>query len=424
MKRLQKLLAVILVCVGFLVIRLWQAQSVYAKNTFAAYEQIHFRFGNDTGGEASPDWKAAEDTDITGQAKEENFRVRIKTQANNHDQSETISRKLQYKVAAGTCADGSWTDITTTVDSNHFVISLSDNFGPDPTDTTEQLSSAGGVGFVAGELLESTQSTAADVVDNAETEDEWNLQATANATDSETYMIRLIESDDTAYTTYTVCPQLTIAVAAVPTFTLNSYRWYVDSDAEDVTDPWGNPNIAQDTAITITPVSNDPPNSSQELRLRVNFTVNTTDLPADDTAFKLQFKANASACTDATGWTEVGASQAWEFATSSVGDGTILTMSRLSPISNVLEEYKISSPTGNNPNSATTGEEIEYDFHIVGTNISSATQYSLRVIESDNTVFDAYTNCPTLTTEPGTGDFMRHGASLTGGTEHGFFWAD
>ncbi len=213
-------------------------------------------------------------------------------------------------------------------------------------------------------------------------------------------------------------------VVLAPTFTLNSYRWYVDSDAEDVTEPWGDPDIAQDTAITATPVSNDPPSTTQELRLRVNFTVNTTDLPASDTAFKLQFKKQTSIDCTGSGWTDVGTSQDWDFATSTVTDGTDLTVSRLSPVSNVLEEYIKSNPTGTNPNSATTGQEIEYDFHIVGTSASSASQYTFRVIESDGTVFDSYTNCPTLETEPGTGDLLRHGNIFVGGSEKGFWWAD
>lgn len=212
-------------------------------------------------------------------------------------------------------------------------------------------------------------------------------------------------------------------------FTLNAYRWYVDSDAEDVSNAWGNPDIAQNTAISIVPVTDDPPNSSQELRLRVNFTVNNSVLGASAKRFKLQFKAGTDATCTTGSWTDVASGATWEYAASTVIDGTDLTVSRLSPVSDVLEEYIKSKPTGLNPNGATVGQEIEYDFHIIGTNISEATQYSFRAVETDaggttSTVFDGYTNCPTLTTEPGTTNLLRHGNVFASEQEKGFFWAD
>ena len=193
-------------------------EKVYAMNVFAAYEQIQFRVRNDNGNETTATWKAAENTNTTGQARNENFRLRIKTQANNHDQGETLARKIQYKAASGaSCSDASgFTDITTDGSVNAFKISLSGNFGPDPTDTSEQLTTAGPTGFIAGDLLESTSSTRTISLDNNETEDEWDLQATNNAGEGVAFIFRLIETDGTLYTTYTVCPQVTIAAANEP----------------------------------------------------------------------------------------------------------------------------------------------------------------------------------------------------------------
>jgi len=208
-----------------------------------------------------------------------------------------------------------------------------------------------------------------------------------------------------------------------PTFTLNDYRWYVDSDSENVTDPWGVPDIAENTALTPLPAGNDPPSSSQELRLRVNFTVNTADLPATSQQFKLQYKVGTDADCTTGSWTDVGASQAWEFASSGVTDGTTLTALKLAA-SDVLGVYAKANPTATNPNGASTAQDIEYDFHIVGTNSAAATQYSFRVLESDGTVFDGYTTCPTLTTEPGTVNLLRHGNFFADQVEQGFFWAD
>ncbi len=215
--------------------------------------------------------------------------------------------------------------------------------------------------------------------------------------------------------------------AAAPTFTLNSYRWYVDSDALDVTDPWGTPDIAQATAIAPLPASNDPPGPTQELRLRVNFTVNTANLSASGQQFKLQYKAGTDASCTTGSWTDAGAGGGgtiWRFATSAVTDGTTLTISRLSPASDVLEVYAKANPSATNPNAATVGQEIEYDFHIEQNGAAEATQYSFRAVESDGTVFDAYTNCPTLTSEPGTSILQRHGNFFADEIEKGFFWAN
>ncbi len=186
-------------------------------------------------------------------------------------------------------------------------------------------------------------------------------------------------------------------------------------------DAWGNPDLAENTAITITPSGNDPPNETQELRLRVNLTVNTGGMPVGMQQFTLQYKEGTDGSCTTGSWTDVGAAATWEYATSSVTDGADIT--------GVLtgtdrdQEYAKSEPTQINHNLGRVNEDIEYDFHIIGTNISSATQYSFRLIEADDTVLDGYTNCPTLTTEPGPTDLMRHGRYYADEVKGGFFWA-
>ena len=46
------------------------------------------------------------------------------------------------------------------------------------------------------------------------------------------------------------------------TFTQNDWRWYVDSDNENVTDVWGNPDLAENTSLAVVPAVNDPPKSA------------------------------------------------------------------------------------------------------------------------------------------------------------------
>ena len=212
-------------------------------------------------------------------------------------------------------------------------------------------------------------------------------------------------------------------------FTLSNYRWYQDNDALNPVDAWGQ-GLAANTAIVALPVANDPPEPTRELRLRVNMTVNGANLSASDKRFKLQYKQGTDATCTTDSWTDVGAGGGgviWRYATSSVTDGTTLTGNLLS--SDVLQVYVKANPSALNPNSANQGQTIEYDFHIEHNGAVDASQYSFRVVEtgSDGTAtteLDAYTNCPTLVTRPGTANFMRHGNFFVDEVLQGFFWTD
>jgi uncharacterized repeat protein (TIGR01451 family) len=215
-------------------------------------------------------------------------------------------------------------------------------------------------------------------------------------------------------------------INTTPTFTLSSYRWYVDTDAENVTDPWGNPDIAENTSLGVLPATNDPPWPGKELRLRTALTIATSNLSVSSAQFKLQYKAGTDASCTTGSWSDVGAGGSgtiWRFATSSVTDGADLSAAKLS-VSDVLEEYAKSNPTQTNHNTATIGQDIEYDFHLENNGAAPATQYSFRVTDSAGGALSAYTNCPTLTTLPTDTATMRHGNFFSAETERGFIWAN
>lgn len=214
--------------------------------------------------------------------------------------------------------------------------------------------------------------------------------------------------------------------ASNPTFTQSAYRWYVDSDSENVTDPWGNPDLAESTTLSVMPASNAPPATNNELRLRVALTVGTSALNTSSSQFRLQYKAGTDGSCTTGSWTDVGAAgggSIWRFASSTPTDGTDLTVLRLTP-SDVLQEYVKSNPSQTNHNSATIGQDIEYDFHIEHNGAASATQYSFRVADSAGSALSSYTVCPTLTTQPETSSVMRHGNFFSEGTKRGFLWAN
>lgn len=211
-----------------------------------------------------------------------------------------------------------------------------------------------------------------------------------------------------------------------PTYTQSAFRWYVDNDNENVTDAWGNPDIAESAALTAIPATNQAPLSATELRLRMSLTVGTANLTASTQQFKLQYKAGTDGSCTTGSWTDVGAGgggSIWRYATSGVTDGTTLTVSRLTP-TDVRQVYSKASPTATNPNSATIGQDIEYDFHIEHNGAAEATTYAFRVVTSAGTVLDTYSVCPTLMTRPNGTRTMRHGKFFGDEIERGFVWSD
>lgn len=210
-------------------------------------------------------------------------------------------------------------------------------------------------------------------------------------------------------------------------FTLNDYRWFYDNGSENVSTAWGNPAISESGPITTIPAPSDPPSMARQLRLRLNLAVSGPNLPASNMQFKLQYKQGTDASCTAGSWTDVGAvasGSTWRYANSSIADATTLTASHLSPASDTLQKYAKSNPTAVNPASASTGQTMEYDFHLEDNGATGATKYSFRVVESTGYLINDYAVCPTLTTGPNTSDVMRHGDFFENESRKGFFWAN
>ncbi len=204
--------------------------------------------------------------------------------------------------------------------------------------------------------------------------------------------------------------------------TQNDWRWYVDDDTENITNPWGDPNIAENTSLAVVPATNDPPESSDELRLRMNIGVSGDTLSADEKQFKLQY-SQSNSCTTASSWTDVGAGggdSIWRYAESSVSDQSSLTEAKLST-TNILQSYAKSSSTIANPNSVSDGQNMEWDFHIQHNGATAAATYCFRLVESDGTELDTYNadSYAKLETKPGTTNIMSHGNVFVDGVEKG-----
>lgn len=362
-------------------------------------------------------WEEDEDTAITDVPKLTNYRVRFLI--SNEGGATTGAQTYQLEVAeTGTCSSGTYAAVPTDT-SGDWKISASTHF----TDATATTNVTNGLTdenttFVAGEIKDTGNTTGNITLGTTNfTEIEYSIQATSNATDGGTYCFRVSNVD-----TYTVYAQATIVAGGSSSFTQSSYRFYVDSNNENVTDPWGNPNIAEDTALTLLPATNVAPIDADEIRLRTAITIADATLAATSQQFKLQYKAGTDANCTTGSWSDVGAGgggSIWRYATSGVTDGTTLSELKLA-VSDVLGVYAKAAPTATNPNQATVGQAIEYDFHLQHNGAATASTYSFRVVESDGTVLSSYTYCPTLTTAQSTNQELRHGGVFSEEVEQGF----
>ncbi|MBP7842409.1 DUF2341 domain-containing protein [Candidatus Woesebacteria bacterium] len=367
-------------------------------------------------------WNAAEDTAITSVPKLTNYRLRFLL--SNEGAATTGAQTYQLEVAeTGTCSGGTYSAVPTDTSGDWKISASTHVTDGDPTVNIASGLTDENTTFVAGEIKDTGNTTGNITLSTTNfTEIEYSVQATTNATDGGEYCFRLNNTD-----TYTSYAQTTIAGAGGSSaFTQSSYRFYVDSDNQDVTDPWGNPNIAEDTILALLPVSNEAPQDTDEVRVRVAITVSGSDLTASTKQFKLQYKTGSDAsCTTGT-WTDVGVGgggEIWRYATSGVTDGTTLTATKLS-VSDILGVYAKANPTATNPNGATVGQALEYDFHLNNNGAATGSTYSFRVVESDDTPLN-YTYCPTLTTKQVTSQELRHGNVFSqNGVEQGFTRAD
>lgn len=220
-----------------------------------------------------------------------------------------------------------------------------------------------------------------------------------------------------------------VVIAQKVSFTLQAYRWYVDPNTENVTDPWpsGALNIAQNTILPAVPVQYLAPFNSTQLRLRMQILLSGKALPASSIQFKTQYKQGTDGdCTTGT-WTDVAASGgggAWTYGTNTVTDGTTLTASQLSPASSVLERFMKSATSGTNPNAAAVGQTVEYDVLLKNNTAADGSQYSFRIIEDSGQPLSVYSVCPDAVTKPQITQEMRHGEFFQDGVDQGFAWAD
>jgi len=221
-------------------------------------------------------------------------------------------------------------------------------------------------------------------------------------------------------------------VASATTFTQNDFEWFAASSTVSLDDPWpsGSLDLAELADLRAIPAQNNPPGVGEEIRLQINLTIGDVNLDASAQAFTLQYKAGTDEDCSTGSWTDVGLKASTTVAWRLYDDATLgdsVTEVNQITTSDVAQLYSEVNPNGTNPNSATIGQDIEYDWPIesVSGQVADATTYAFRMVKSGGTPI-LYTagDCPTLETEPGTSNLMRHGNFFIDGLEKGLFWVN
>ncbi|PIY96729.1 MAG: hypothetical protein COY66_03235 [Candidatus Kerfeldbacteria bacterium CG_4_10_14_0_8_um_filter_42_10] len=193
--------------------------------------------------------------------------------------------------------------------------------------------------------------------------------------------------------------QWQIASDAV-TYTQTNFRYYVDNDEIQPADPWpaGATDLAENAAIT---TSDSPPDDNDLIRIRMSVTVATENLAINSQAFKLQYGEGAT-CGDIVTWNDVGAAGSatiWRGESdTNPADGSTISSGLLTG-TNALESYEEQNNSVNNPTGIDIGQIGEWDWLVQNNGAVHDTSYCFRMVKSDGTALDTYTNYPKISTE-------------------------
>jgi hypothetical protein len=184
------------------------------------------------------------------------------------------------------------------------------------------------------------------------------------------------------------------------TLTQNAYRFYDNTDVAAVTDPWPI-GSGIDTAETTAVATSSGPGTGSVMRLRMSLQDGVTDLMGQGQAFKLQF-AEGWVCSAVSQWFDVGATNsstaAWRgYDNASVTDGAVIA-NRLLSVSDVNGSYVEANNSPTNPSTISPGQDAEWDWVLHANSINSNSSYCFRMVKSDGTALDTYTNYPRVNT--------------------------
>jgi len=190
------------------------------------------------------------------------------------------------------------------------------------------------------------------------------------------------------------------AHAAPPSLEQLSYRFYVNGKNQTPTDPWpaGANDLAENVAIT---VNDSPPTGGDILRIRMTVSVSGSDL-LEGEKVKLQF-AEGTVCSTIASfeWKDVyGVQGGGDWSGYGLGgDGVVLSDLLISDSKFAATHEDENDATIPSPGVA-VGEVAEWDWVVVNNSAKAGATYCFRMVYSDDSAFDTYTDYPQLITKP------------------------
>ena len=156
---------------------------LFLQQVHANIIQGSYRWKNDTGGETSTAWKAAENTGITNVGSSDILRLRFSLY-NSYNQTPTSSSAIQLWYN-----DGTTDQQVTTATTGAFMLAQASTTLTDGQATTAQLS--GSLPFVPGKVITSSSDASIQIPGSSRTEYEWVIKPGTGLLTTRTYTFEI-----------------------------------------------------------------------------------------------------------------------------------------------------------------------------------------------------------------------------------------
>ena len=186
----------------------------------------------------------------------------------------------------------------------------------------------------------------------------------------------------------------------------NYFRFYVDNDTLDPTDPWplGVADLGENTTITGLDMA---PSDGDRVRVRMSLSVSGANISQGTKQYKLQYGTRDTACSAISTWLDTGDSASttvlWRGYNATPLSGSTLstnppTVGDLNlSVSSRAGTYEEANPTALNPYKIYFGDDVEYDWILEANGVVDFSSYCFRMVESDGSELDEYLYYPTIT---------------------------